>query len=176
MREGLAHHLLGSLPAPALRGKALLRGKNSQKLGYTSAVDPKPPRPGLRARWTWIGVFCALLGSLGGRVFLSSRDEPPPPRRADPGGDPLGSQGLGTGHLRDALRPGAGDSAATERRANEAATRTYGDGAPARTQRPAPARLPPPRPLRFTPAPTPAPAPQLDYRALEVPAPALQSR
>lgn len=157
MREGLAHHLLGSLPAPALRGKALVRGKNPQKLSYTWAVDPKPPRPGLRARWTFIGVFCALIGSLAGRCFVSPpRARTPHALPPDPEGDRLLNEALLASSIRDSLRQRASDSPATQRRADEAATRTYGDSSPTRAERRAPSRLPAPT---LDPVPTPAPAP-----------------
>lgn len=162
MREGLAHHLLGSLPAPALRGKALLRGKNPQKLSYTWAVDPKPPRPGLRTRLIWGGVICGLLGGVGGHYSARPpRGRPPPPaRRSDPEGDQLLDQALLANRIRDSRSLRATESPATQRRADEAATRTYSDGTPAPAERLAPARRPSPtRPLPLTPAPSQPPAP-----------------
>ncbi len=127
-------------------------------------MDPKPPRPGLRAHWTWIGVLCTLLASVGGRFLIKSPREVPPPRPAAPEGDRLRNEAPWAGRALDLLRPHASDSPATQRRANEAATRTYADSTPARDERRAPSRRPPPpRPLLFTPAPprpllfTPAP-------------------
>lgn len=106
----------------------------------------------------WIGVLCALLGGLAGRWSASPPRSRPAAPTLDPEAERLISAALEAGRASEALRQRASESADTQRRADEAASRTYPDREPARPSAPD-RRLPPARRLPAPPT-TPATPPE----------------
>lgn len=175
MRKGLAHHPRGVYPAPAPAGKALVRGKNPQKLGYTSGVAAKTPQVRFGEGWSKLIVPIVLLAVLRavpwsfGPIKRVARwfYDPAPTRRAaavaaagatdaplllgHSGSEPPSAQSL-TERVTQSLQR----SRATARRAEEAAEHSYSQGV---ARRSSDRRLPAP----------PLPAPNLLRRPLLLP-------
>ena len=179
MRKGLAHHPRGVYPAPAPAGKALVRGKNPQKLSYTSGVAAKTPRVRFGEGWTRLIVPIVLLSVLRAvpwsfgpiKRLASWFYDPAPTRRArgvaatgaigatsakpllfSQSGDQSGSEPPAES-LAERVAQSLRRSRATARRAEEAAEHSYSEGV---ARRISDRRLPPP----------PLPAPNLLTRPL----------
>lgn len=172
MRKGLAHHPRGVYPAPAPAGKALVRGKNSQKLGYTSGVAAKTPQARFGEGFTKLVVPIVLLAVLRavpwsfGPIKRAARwfYDPAPTKRAPAVAaagvtnvpllaDPSGSEPSSAESLTERVAQSLRRSRATSRRAEEAAAHSYSEGV---ARRIGDRRLPAP----------PLPAPSLITRPL----------